>query len=139
MADPVLDLAGDPQRLHRAVGSGDVAGELLVGEVGVVVERSGRLDDINPPARVWLFFWAFRELRTPGRRLESRAEIDVLQAPLDEVASEAGRNDVADFQVGLGAVIESGAGRDVLGVHISALPQSLLMPRIRPAVMIRAQ
>ena len=38
VAFPAHDLGQDPQRLAGAVGPGDVAGKLLVGEVGVVLE-----------------------------------------------------------------------------------------------------
>ena len=50
VALPADDLGDDSQRLAGAVGPGDVAGELLVGEVGVVLERTGRLDEVDAPA-----------------------------------------------------------------------------------------
>ena len=45
---PRLDLADHAQRLAAAVGLGRVAGKALVGEVGIVLERARRLDDVNP-------------------------------------------------------------------------------------------
>src|SRR6476659_3600255 len=108
MAFPILDLADDLQRIAGPVGGGDVAGEFLVGEVGIVLERAGRLYDIDAPAAT-----ALRQLRAPGRRVERRREIDVLQLPVDEVAAVAGAEQAADGQVRLGAVVEGRPGRNV--------------------------
>ena len=119
MAEPVLDLAGDPQRLRAAVGGGDVAGEFLVGEVRVVLERAGRLDGIDAAAG-----FAFGELGAPGRRLQSRGEVDVLEAALDEIAAETGADQVADGEVGPGAVVEGGPG-GTSRAYISAFPQNV--------------
>ena len=44
---PRLDLADHAQRRARAVGLGRVAGEALIREVGVVLERAGRLDEVD--------------------------------------------------------------------------------------------
>jgi hypothetical protein len=52
----------------------------------------------------------------------------VLEAALDEIAAEAGRDEVAGFQVGLGAMVEDRAGRDVTGVH-SIFPSDFAVPR----------
>ena len=105
VADPMLDLAHHAQRIAGAVGRGNVAREFLVGEIGVVLELTRRLDDVDAPRPL-----AFRQLRAPGRRLQRRAEIDVLQPALDEIAAKAGRDEVTDGEVGLGAVVEGGAG-----------------------------
>ena len=43
-------LAHDPQRLAAAERPGRVPGELLVGDVGVVLEPTRRLDQVDPPA-----------------------------------------------------------------------------------------
>jgi hypothetical protein len=89
MADPILGLAGDPQRMERAVGGGDVAGEFLVGEVGIVLERAGRLDDVDASTA-----FAFGRLGAPGGGFQRGAELDVLQPAIHEIAAEA-RPDVS--------------------------------------------
>src|SRR4051812_34838777 len=43
---PVGDLADDPERGAAAIRPGGVARKLLVGHVRVVLERSGRLDEV---------------------------------------------------------------------------------------------
>ena len=54
MAVPVLDLADDPQRLAGPIRLGGVAGEALVGQVGVVLEGAGGFNDVDSPApRPW--------------------------------------------------------------------------------------
>src|SRR6476661_4091785 len=108
MADPMLDLAHHAQRIAGAVGRGNVAREFLVGEVGVVIERTGWLDDVDAAAAL-----SPRELRAPGRGLQRGAEIDVLQPALDEIAAVAGPDEVADGEVGLGAMVKGRAGWDV--------------------------
>src|SRR5690348_12792405 len=47
LADPVVHLGDDPQRFPAAVGTGGVAGELLVGDVRVVLVGAGRLDEVD--------------------------------------------------------------------------------------------
>ena len=39
------------------------------------------------------------------------------QRPVGKIAAEAGADEVAEREVGLGAVVESGAGRDITRVH----------------------
>ena len=65
---PFGDLADDPQRRAGAVGGGRVAGEFLVGEVGIVDEFAGRLDDVDPLAS-----FALGQLAAPDRRVERAA------------------------------------------------------------------
>src|SRR5690349_1599621 len=112
MTDPVFDLAGDPNGIDRAIGRGHVAGELLVREVRVVLEWARRLDDIDAASA-----FAPGEFRPPSRRVERGAEINVLQAALHKIASEAGCNQVADFDGRLGSMIENGPAWDVLRTH----------------------
>ena len=50
VALPGLDLADDAHRVAGPVGPGDVAGELLVRDVGVVLEGAGGLDDVDAAA-----------------------------------------------------------------------------------------
>ena len=47
VALPVVDLADDAQRVAGAVGPRGVAGESLVGDVGVVLERAQGFDDVD--------------------------------------------------------------------------------------------
>ena len=71
MTLPCLDLTDDAQRRLRAVGLGGVAGELGVGEVGIVDERADRLDDIDALAPR-----ACRQFAPPDRGVERGGEID---------------------------------------------------------------
>ena len=77
MANPILDLANNAQRIAASVGRGDVAGEFLVGEVRVVLERARWLDDVNSASRAFLSFRVPRKLGAPGGGVERSAEIDV--------------------------------------------------------------
>ena len=45
---PIGELARDPQRLPRAVRLRRIARELLVRQIGVVLDRAGRLDRVDP-------------------------------------------------------------------------------------------
>lgn len=65
---PFGDLAQDAQRRLRTIGSGRVAGEFPVGEVGIVDERAAGLDDVDAFLAI-----ALRQLGPPDRRFE-RAE-----------------------------------------------------------------
>ena len=109
VALPLLDLADDPERLARAVRFGRIAGEFLVGQVRVVDDLAGRLDDVDPPAPV-----ADGQLRAPDRRLQRAGQIDPGQFSLAEIGAVADRDQVSRFQVGLRAVIER-PGYEVLG------------------------
>ena len=71
MRFPFGDLADDPERVAGTVGTGRVAGEALVGEVGVVLEGAGRLDDVDPLAPLPL-----RQLAAPDRGVERGGEVD---------------------------------------------------------------
>ena len=76
---PFRDLADDSERRAGAVGFGGIAGESLVGEVGIVLERAGRLDDVDALAGVLLSFGPFRQLAPPDRRVERAREVDPRQ------------------------------------------------------------
>ena len=65
MAHPVLDLPGDSQRLPGPVGLGRIAGEALVGQVGVILERTGGFDDVDPSRSLTL-----GQLRSPDSRIQ---------------------------------------------------------------------
>ena len=69
MTHPVVHLVEHEQRLAGAVGAGDIARELLVRDVGVVLEGAGGLDDENVAALV-VTTERGRELGRPHRRLE---------------------------------------------------------------------
>src|SRR5690349_5621490 len=107
MTGPVFDFAGDPQGVQRSVRSGHIAGESLVREVWIVLERAGGFDDINVAAA-----FASGEFRSPRSRVECGAEIDVLETALDEIAAEAGRDQIAHVECRLGSMIEESPVRD---------------------------
>jgi hypothetical protein len=50
MAIPSFDFIVDAHWVTGSEGSGDVAGKLFVGHVGIVFERAGWLDDVDPPS-----------------------------------------------------------------------------------------
>lgn len=50
MADPVDELTEDAQRFAATKGLRRIARELLVRQVRVVLELTGRLDDVDAPA-----------------------------------------------------------------------------------------
>lgn len=50
-AHPVGDLLDHAEGCGAAVGAGRVAGELLVGDVGVVFVGPGGIDEVNPGVR----------------------------------------------------------------------------------------
>ena len=62
---PFRDLTDDPERRAGAVGLGGITGESLVGEVGIILERAGRVDDVDALRSV-----ALGQLATPDRRVE---------------------------------------------------------------------
>jgi hypothetical protein len=107
---PVRDLADYAQGLAAAVRLGRVAGKALVGEVGIVLERAGRVDDIDPLAAL-----TFRQLAPPDRRVERAREVNPRQLAVRVVGSEAGREQVARREVGAGAVLEGAGGGGGVG------------------------
>ena len=100
---PLRDLARDPQRLPGAVRPGRVTRELLVRQVGVVLDRAGRFHDVDPAGT-----FADRQLRPPDGRVQRACQVDVrLHAiPVAEVGGMPGLDQVTRLQVGLGAVEE---------------------------------
>ena len=102
---PLLDIADHAERLARAVGLGRIAGEALVGEVRIVLERPGRLDDIDALTALTL-----GQLAPPDRRIERAGEVDPRQLAVGVVGGEAGREKVAHGEVGAGAVVEGAGG-----------------------------
>jgi len=103
MTGPAGHLAHDALGMKRAIGVGRIARELLVGQVGIVLHRPGRCDDIDAARPV-----AHGKLRAPRRRFKRRRQIDEGGDPARAVIGpEARRDQVAPLQVGLGAVVES--------------------------------
>lgn len=99
---PVGDLAEDAERLAGAVGAGGIAGEFFVGEIGVVHDGAGWLDEVDSAGAV-----AECELCSPGGCVQGGGEIDVVRLlPLAVVGGVAGGDQVSRFQVGAGAVVE---------------------------------
>src|SRR5687768_12546582 len=124
MAFPFADLADDSQRLAGAVGAGRVAGEFLVGEVGIVLERPGRLNDVDPLAP-----FSLGQLAAPDGRVQSGGEVDPGQPPLAVIGVEAGLEQIARLQVGAGAVVEGRGGVGGIG-HRAAVPLRLYAPPV---------
>src|SRR6185437_4794751 len=73
MTDPVEELTNDTQGLAAAEGQGWIPRKLLVGQVRVVLEDPGGLDDVDAPAA-----FAARELGAPDRCVERSGEVDVV-------------------------------------------------------------
>ena len=86
MGLPFRDLAHDPERRAGAVGSGGIAGESLVREVGIVLERAGRFDDVDA-----LWSIALGQLAAPDRRVERAGEVDPRELLLLIIGGEARR------------------------------------------------
>ena len=87
MTDPVDELADDAERFAGAVGLGRVAGKFLVGEVRVVLERTGRLDDVDAFTTV-----APGQLAAPDRGVQRCGEVDVVHHPAGRRAASAARD-----------------------------------------------
>ena len=73
MTGPASKLAHDAQRLAAAERLRRIPGEPLVGDIGVVFESAGRIDDVDPPAAL-----TRSELGAPNRGVECRGEVDVV-------------------------------------------------------------
>jgi hypothetical protein len=68
---PFGDLARDPQRIARAIRQSRIAGKLLIGEVRIIDERAGRLDEIDTLSAV-----PGGKFGTPDGRIESAGQIN---------------------------------------------------------------
>jgi len=119
---PGLDLADDAQRLAAAVGLGRVAGEAFVGEIGIVLERARRLDDVDALAAL-----APGQLAAPDRRVERAREGDPRLLAVGVVGGVAGREQVVRREVGARAVVEGAGGVD--GVGHGLPPDKLALER----------
>src|SRR5262245_25948060 len=73
MTDPVDQLANDAQRLAATERLRWIPRELLVGDIGVVLELAHRLDDVDAPTAL-----TGGELGAPDRGVKSCAEVDVV-------------------------------------------------------------
>src|SRR5581483_5373887 len=73
MTGPVDELTDDAQGLTATERQGRIPGELLVGQVRVVLEVPGGLDDVDASAAL-----AGGELCAPDRRVERPGEVDVV-------------------------------------------------------------
>src|SRR5688500_1083704 len=100
MTHPVDELTNDPQRFATAEGLRWIPGELLVGQVRVVLERAGWLNDVDAPATL-----ADSEFGAPDRGVESCGEVDVVHHPAGfEVRFSSRDQQVAHREVGLRTV-----------------------------------
>src|SRR3546814_2760640 len=101
---PVFDLAGDAQGRPAAIAACRVAGEFLVGEIGIIEPVAGRLNDIDALAAL-----SGREFAAPDRRFERSGAINPRSRFFGAViARPARREQVADGKVGARAVLEGG-------------------------------
>lgn len=100
---PIRDLAGDAQRIARAVGPGRIARVPLVGQIGVVFDRAGRFHDVDPAAPL-----AASQLGAPGGCIQRGGQIDVGRLlPLSVVRLIPGLEEVARLQVRFRAMVET--------------------------------
>ena len=105
MTDPVNELANDAHRLAAAEGLRRIPRKLLVGQVRVVLELSGGLDDVDAPAAL-----TAGELGAPDRGVERCCEVDVVHDPARFEVRFAPRNQqIAHREVGLRAVQDTPA------------------------------
>src|SRR4051812_13936419 len=89
VADPVEELADNAQWLATAEGLRRIPGELLVGQVGVVLELAARFDDVYAPAPL-----TGSEFGAPHSGVEGRREVDVRHDPVVlEVRGATGHED----------------------------------------------
>ena len=72
MTNPVGQLMKDAQGSEAPVREGRVAGEPLVGDVGVVLIVAGRFDDVGARPAV-----ADRQFGAPGGGVQGPGEVDV--------------------------------------------------------------
>src|SRR5262245_39978160 len=99
MTGPLDDFADDAERRARTIRQGRIARESLVGQVRIVFDLTGGLDDVDAAAAV-----ADREFGAPGRGFERRAEVHELRVAALAVVRRAPRFDeIADLQVRLRA------------------------------------
>ena len=99
---PVLQFAEDAERVAAAVGPRRVAGEALVGQVGVVFEGTCGFYDVDAAGTV-----AAGEFRGPRGCVQGRGEVDVVgDSAVFEVGVAAGVQEVAGQQCGPRAVVE---------------------------------
>src|SRR5689334_8868066 len=102
MTDPVDELADDAKRLAGAKGVRWIPRKLLVGQVRVVLELPGRLDDVDAPTAL-----TARELGAPDRGVESGGEVDVVHHAAGlEVRFAARYEQIAHSELRLRAVQE---------------------------------
>lgn len=98
---PFRDFADDLERCAGAVGPGGIAGEFLIREIGIVLERAGRLDDVNALRPI-----ALGEFAAPDRRVECAGKVDPGELLHLIVRGEARDEQIAHLQIGAGAVVE---------------------------------
>lgn len=80
MAVPSLDLANNAHRVAGSVRLGDVAGEPLVRDVGIIFEGPSWLDEVDVFASA-VIVESDSELGSPDGWFEQRREIDVIGDP----------------------------------------------------------
>ena len=95
MAFPVQNLAYDTKRITRSILR-RIAGEFLVGQVGIVLERPGRLDNMDATAPLTLSEFRAMVEKVACRVLSSSIFPLLIAARyLALIVAEAGSPDVA--------------------------------------------
>lgn len=110
---PTGHFGHDTQRITRSVGQGGVAGEFLIGDIGIVFETAGWFDQIDALACI-----TDSQFRTPDRSIQRGGEIDPGKRRVGpEIGSVTDRDQISEGEVGAGAMIilpvkTAGAGDD---------------------------
>jgi hypothetical protein len=100
--EPVVELADDPDRLARAERPGGVAGQLLVGDVGIVLDLAERLDDVDPRSAV-----ARCHLGAPGRGVQGLGAGGLIPLAIAVVGAIIPPRDRGRYQGLIGSVFGS--------------------------------
>jgi hypothetical protein len=101
LSRPVGDFPDDPERGTTAVRPGRVSRKFLVGHVRIVLELSGRLDDVDARYAV-----TGRKLSSETGTVGKRSEIDVIHHDVGTIVRpEARAKEITDPEIGFRAVI----------------------------------
>ncbi|MEX0831436.1 MAG: hypothetical protein WD007_02440 [Nitriliruptoraceae bacterium] len=99
-------VAVDAKWVARPVGLRDVAGELLVRDVRIVLERSRRIDDVHVVA-AFIASQCHRQFGSPHRWIEQRREVHMIRNPARmEVRLVSWFDEVTFCEAVLGVVVE---------------------------------
>jgi hypothetical protein len=106
MGFPGLQFINDAHRVASSVRLGDVAGELLVGDIGVVFKRAGGFNDLDPTS-LRALRQRYREFSRPNGRFDQRSEVHMVRRTTFVIVRQMARNDhIVDLKSRLGPVEE---------------------------------